>query len=67
MPISPPMPHALDDVVAEIASILAQGYLRHRKKHRISPEPGAETARVEQSQVNSEKGLDVSAQGSIHS
>ena len=31
MPTSPPIPHALDKVVAEIASILAQGYLSHRK------------------------------------
>ena len=32
MPTSPPIPHSLDDVVVEIASILAQGYLRHRKR-----------------------------------
>ena len=30
MPSNPPIPHALDDVIAEIASILAQGYQLHR-------------------------------------
>ena len=35
MPSNPPIPDALDEVVAEIASILAQGCLRHRKRRRI--------------------------------
>ena len=67
MPSNPPIPHALDDVVAEIASILAQGYLRHRKRRRISPESGSEAGKVEHSQVDTEKRLDSSGPRSLHS
>ena len=67
MPSNPPIPRALDDVVAEIASILAQGYLRHRKRRRISPEPGSEAKKVEYSQVVTEKRLDSSGHRSLHS
>ena len=67
MPTNSPISHALDDVVAEIASILAQGYLRHRKKRPLSPESGDHARKAEQSQVIAEKGLDVSARRSIHS
>ena len=38
MPSNPPIPYAFDDMVAEIASILAQGYLHHRKRRQIPPE-----------------------------
>ncbi len=55
MPTSPPIPHALAEVVAEIAAILAQGYLRHRKRRRISPESGSEVVKGEYSQVVTEK------------
>ncbi len=55
MPTNPPIPHALDEVVAEIASILAQGCLRHRKRRRLSPESGGEAGKVEYSQVVTEK------------
>ena len=67
MPSNPPIPHALDDVVAEIASILAQGYLRHRKRHRIAPESGGEASNGEHSQVVTEKRLDSSGPRSLHS
>ena len=67
MPPSPPSPHILDDVVAEIASILAQGYLRHRKRRRSSPEPGSEAEKVDYFQVVTEKRLDSSGRRSLHS
>ena len=66
-PPSPPIPHALDDVVAEIASILAQGYLRHRKRRHMSPESGREAEKVEYFQVVTEKRLDSSGRRSLHS
>ena len=67
MPTNPPIPHALDKVVAEIASILAQGYLRHRKRRRLSPESGSESAKVQYSQVAAEQRLDSSRDRSFHS
>ena len=67
MPSNPPIPHALDDVVAEIASILAQGYLRHRKRRHMSPESGSEAEKVEYFQVVTEKRLDSSDPRSVHS
>jgi len=36
MPSNPPIPDALDEVVAEIASILAQGSLRHRMPNKLN-------------------------------
>ncbi len=42
MPSNPPIPDALDEVVGDIALILAQGYLRHRKRRQVSPESGGE-------------------------
>ena len=67
MPSNPPIPYALDDVVAEIASILAQGYLRHRKRRPILPESGGEERKDEDSQVVTEKRLDSSGHRSLHS
>ena len=49
MPSNPPIPDTLDEVVAEIASILAQGYLRHRKRRRIPPESGGKARKAERS------------------
>lgn len=57
MPTSPPIPHALDDAVEEIASILAQGFLRHRKKPSISADFRNENGEAGQSGVITEKGL----------
>ena len=67
MPSNPPIPYALDDVVAEIASILAQGYLRHRKRRQIPPESGGESRKAKYSQAVTEKRLDSSGHRSLHS
>ncbi len=66
MPSTTPIPSSVDEVIAEIASILAQGYLRHRKGQRISPKSGNESDKVEDSQVFRENRLDRAGHRSVH-
>lgn len=67
MPGNSPIPHTLDDVIAEIASILAQGYLRYRKSQYVPPESDDEAKKAKYSQVFTENRLDSSAPRSLHS
>ena len=46
MPSTTPISSTVDEVIAEIASILAQGYLRHRKGQRISLKSGNESNKI---------------------
>ena len=60
MPASAPIPHALDEVVAETASILAQGYLRRRKNQLIPAQSSDEDKKVRYSHEFTENRLDSS-------
>ena len=58
MPIRAPIPETLDEAVDQIAAILAQGYLRHRRGCRLVPEAAPEAEKVENPQLIAENGLD---------
>ena len=57
------IPIELDEVAAEIASILAKGFMRRRKGARFGPDIGTErrnAADIEESETITEKPLDCS-------
>ena len=63
-------PFSLDETITEIATILARGYMSHRKGHRIAPDSEAQTAHLEkvaESELFTEKRLDSSGHRSLHS
>ena len=66
MPPSTHVSNTVDEVVAEIASILAEGYLRHRKSREISSTSENERKKVKHSQVFTENRLDRSGHRSVH-
>ncbi len=66
MPPSTHVSNAVDEVVAEIASILAEGYLRHRKSREISSTSENERKKVKHYQVFTENPLDPSGHRSVH-
>jgi len=64
------LPSTLDEAVAEIASILAQGYMRSRKGRRLPRDSGSradDVAQVEESEAFTRKRLDDSGHRSLHS
>ncbi len=70
MPANEHVPASLEEVISEIATILARGYMRHRNGRRLAPESDAEAvhvAQVEESEAFTEKRLDVSGHRSLHS
>ena len=66
MPTNANIPPSRDEVIAEIASILAQGCLRLRKSQRISPTSGNEAGKDKHSKVFTENRLDRSGHRSVH-
>jgi len=70
MPDNEHVPASLEEVISEIATILARGYMRHRNGRRIAPDSGSgaeHVAQVEESEAFTEKRLDVSGHRSLHS
>ena len=64
------VPASFDEVISEIATILARGYMRHRNGRRLAPDSGggaAHVAQVKESEAFTEKRLDVSGHRSLHS
>ncbi len=62
MPANEPVPISLDEVISEIATTLARGYMRHRNGRRIAPDSGGgaeHVAQVEESEAVMEKRLDL--------
>lgn len=56
-------PFSLDEAVTEIATILARGYMSHRKGYRITPDaeaPAEHLEKREESRLFTEKRLDSS-------
>lgn len=63
-------PEPLDEVITEIASILAQGYMRQQKGRQLpsdSENSADNAAQVKESEAFTEKRLDVSGHRSLHS
>lgn len=70
MQVKAHIPDTLDEVTAEIASIPAQGYTRHRTGRRLVPvskNSAHGVAQVEESEAFTEKRLDGSGHRSLHS
>lgn len=70
MPDNEHVPISLDEVISEIATILARGYMRHRNGRRLAPESNTEAvhvAQVEESEVVTSIRLDISGHRSLHS
>ena len=70
MPANEHVPISLDEVISEIATILARGYMRHRNGRRIAPDSGSgaeHVAQVEESEAFTEKRLDIPGHRSLHS
>jgi len=70
MPANEHVPVSVDEVISEIATILARGYMRHRNGRRLAPDSdggAAHVAQVEESEAFTEKRLDVSGHRSLHS
>ena len=66
------LPTEPDEVVTEIASILAGGCFRHLKSRRLSPSPEhpsitADVVQVEESEPFTENRLDSSSREGLHS
>ena len=64
------LPESLDETISEIASILAQGYLRYRRgRHLDSAVSGNRlyVAQAQESEAVTEKRLDSSGHRSLHS
>ena len=64
------IPDTLEEVTAEVVSILAQSYMRYRKGRRLpsdSQDSGGNVAQVQESEAFTEKRLDVSGHRSLHS
>ena len=60
----------LEETIAEIASILGEGYLRYRRGRRLptfSPDMGGNVAQTKESESFTENRLDCSANRSLHS
>ena len=58
MPDNEHVPTSLEEVISEIAAILARGYMRHRNGRRIAPDSGSgaeHVAQVEESEAFTEK------------
>ncbi len=63
-------PDTLEEVTAEVVSILAQGYMRYRNGRRLpsdSEDLEGNVAQVQESEALTEKRLDVSGHRSLHS
>jgi len=70
MPANEHVPISLDEVISEIAAILAQGYMRHRNGRRIAPDSGSgaeHVAQVEESEAFTSIRLDIPGHRSLHS
>ena len=70
MPANEHVPVSVDEVISEIATILARGYMRHRNGRRIAPDSGSgaeHVAQVEESEAFTEKRLDIPGHRSLHS
>ena len=70
MPDNEHVPASLEEVISEIATILARGYMRHRNGRRLAPESDTEAvhvAQVEESEAFTEKRLDIPGHRSLHS
>ena len=70
MPDNEHVPASLEEVISEIATILARGYMRHSNGRRLAPGSDTEAvhvAQVEESEAFTEKRLDVSCHRSLHS
>mgnify|MGYP006306847699 FL=1 len=64
------IPDTLEEVTAEVVSILAQGYMRYRNGRRLPPDSEnseGNVAQVQESEAFTEKRLDVSGHRSLHS
>jgi len=64
------IPDTLEDVTAEVVSILVQGYVRYRNGRRLPPDSEnseGNVAQVQESEAFTEKRLDVSGHRSLHS
>ena len=64
------IPGTLDEVVTEIALILARGYMRYRRGRQLALNSGSsanDVAQVEESEALTEKPLDSSAHRSVRS
>lgn len=64
------IPGTLGDVTAEIALILARGYMRYRRGRRLAPDFGKSVdnvAQVEESEAITEKRLDCSGHRGVRS
>ena len=64
------IPDTLEEVTAEVVSILAQGYLRYRSGRQLPPDcqnSEGNVAQVQESEAFTEKRLDVSGHRSLHS
>ena len=62
------IPGTFDDVTAEIALILARGYMRYRKGRRLALDSGKladDVAQVDESEAITEKQLDCSGHRSV--
>ena len=70
MPDNEHVPTSLEEVISEIATILARGYMRHRNGRRIAPDSGRgaeHVAQAEESEAVTEKRLDIPGHRSLHS
>ena len=70
MPVNEHVPASLEEVISEIATTLARGYMRHRNGRRLAPDSeggAAHVAQVKESEALTEKRLDVSGHRSLHS
>jgi hypothetical protein len=64
------IPDTLEDVTAEVVSILAQGYMRYRNGRRLPADcqnSEGNVAQVQESEAFTEKRLDFSGHRSLHS
>ena len=70
MPANEHVPASLEEVISEIATILARGYMRHRNGRHLafdSDGGAAHVAQVEESEAFTEKRLDIPGHRSLHS
>ena len=70
MPDNEHVPASLEEVISEIATILARGYMRHRNGRRLATESDTEAAHIahdEESEALTENRLDASGHRSLHS
>jgi len=70
MPDNEHVPASLEEVISEIATILARGYMRHSNGCRIAPDSGSgaeHVAQVEESEAFTSIRLDIPGHRSLHS